>query len=72
MKITLSINCVVEQRKSMMSLSFQNMQHHQRSLGGWSWAFGPYYDEDLTRYLDTPLVDDMTYLIDPKGDLVSV
>jgi len=44
----------------------ENMQHHQRSLGGWSWAFGPYYDEDLTRYLDTPLVDDMTYLIDPK------
>ena len=44
------------------------MHHHQRSLGGWSFAFEPYWEEDLTTYLDDPVVDTLYPLFDLKGD----
>lgn len=44
----------------------ENMHHHQRSLGGWSFAFEPYWEEDLTTYLDDPVVDTLYPLFDLK------
>ena len=33
------------------------MHHFQTMDGGWSFAFGPYYNVNLTRYLLDPLAD---------------
>jgi PhoPQ-activated pathogenicity-related protein len=35
----------------------ENLHHHHQSLGGWSWAFGPYWNEDVARYLNHPRFD---------------
>ena len=50
----------------------QNMFHHHRSLGGWSWAFRPYWEEGLTAFLDTTEVDTLIPLIDVKGKRTSM
>lgn len=34
----------------------QNLHHHHMSMGGWSWAFTPYRNEDVARYLNHPRV----------------
>jgi len=47
-------------------LNFQdNLEHHYRGLGGWSWAFIPYWTEDVSKYLYHPRVADLAKLIDP-------
>ncbi|KAH9499584.1 hypothetical protein Btru_074198 [Bulinus truncatus] len=47
-------------------LSFQkNLHHHYRSLGGWTFAFGPYYKLNITRNLDSPNIPKMQAVIDP-------
>ncbi|ELU00839.1 hypothetical protein CAPTEDRAFT_221748 [Capitella teleta] len=33
---------------------YENLHHHHRSFGGWSWAFLPYWNEDVARYLNHP------------------
>lgn len=38
--------------------------HHYQSLGGWSFAFSDYYDLELTRYVNTPLMSRMGQVID--------
>jgi PhoPQ-activated pathogenicity-related protein len=42
-----------------------NLEHHYRSFGGWSWAFFPYWAEDVSRYLYHPRVEVMAEFIDP-------
>ncbi|CAH1785118.1 unnamed protein product, partial [Owenia fusiformis] len=42
-----------------------NIKHHYRSLGGYSWAFGDYWRENLTSEVDSPLTDEIMALIDP-------
>lgn len=47
-------------------LNFQaNLEHHFRGLGGWSWAFIPYWVEGVSRYLYHPRVDTLAGFIDP-------
>ena len=36
-----------------------------QNLGGWSFALGQYYNEDLTKYIDDPVFDKMADVIDP-------
>jgi PhoPQ-activated pathogenicity-related protein len=42
-----------------------NLEHHYRALGGWSWAFLPYWVEDVSRYLYHPRTAEMATFIDP-------
>ena len=43
----------------------ENLHQHYQSLGGWSFAFSPYYNEDLTKHLDDQLFQEMQCIIDP-------
>ncbi|XP_071129138.1 autocrine proliferation repressor protein A-like [Mytilus edulis] len=43
----------------------QNLHHHYRSLGGWTFEFKEYYKENFTGYLDNPLTQKMASYIDP-------
>jgi len=36
-----------------------------QNLGAWSFALGPYYDEELTREFDSPSFGKMAQIIDP-------
>jgi PhoPQ-activated pathogenicity-related protein len=42
-----------------------NLEHHYRALGGWSWAFIPYWTEDVSRYLYHPRTAEMITFMDP-------
>jgi len=42
-----------------------NLQHHFRAYGGWSFAFGSYYDENITQYLTDPRIQAMADIVDP-------
>ncbi|KAL3877090.1 hypothetical protein ACJMK2_034845 [Sinanodonta woodiana] len=43
----------------------KNLHHHYQSLGGWTFAFGEYYDVNFTRELDNPNTQKMANIIDP-------
>jgi PhoPQ-activated pathogenicity-related protein len=43
----------------------KNLHHHYRSLGGWTFAFGDYYEMNITKNLDSPLMQDMADIVDP-------
>ena len=43
----------------------QNLHHHFRSLGGWTFAFKPYRDENIPMHLDDPNMTKMGDIIDP-------
>ncbi|XP_072027744.1 autocrine proliferation repressor protein A-like [Amphiura filiformis] len=45
--------------------ALENLRHHYRSLGGWTWAFNPYYEEDITSQLDNPDAQLIVDIIDP-------
>lgn len=32
----------------------ENLMHHYRSYGAWSWAMSPYYAENITQYINNP------------------
>ncbi|KAI3390015.1 hypothetical protein SNEBB_007603 [Seison nebaliae] len=50
----------------MDELNFsKNLHHHYRSLGGWTFAFNPYWQLNITQYLDSPILEKMMDLIDP-------
>lgn len=42
-----------------------NLVHHYQSLGGWSFAFEDYFQLELTRYVNTPLMSRMGQVLDP-------
>ncbi|WAQ96729.1 APRA-like protein [Mya arenaria] len=42
-----------------------NLHHYFRSLGGWTFAFGDYYDLNFTAELDNPYIKAMAAIIDP-------
>lgn len=42
-----------------------SLHHHYMSFGGWSFAFEPYYNENITQYLDHPNTQLMAQIIDP-------
>jgi len=42
-----------------------NLEHHYRAFGGWSWAFSPYWVEDVSKYLYHPRVPDLAKIVDP-------
>jgi PhoPQ-activated pathogenicity-related protein len=47
-------------------LSMQsNLEHHNRAYGGWSWAFYPYWSENVTRYLYDDRTPQLATFIDP-------
>ncbi|KAK2192423.1 hypothetical protein NP493_31g00002 [Ridgeia piscesae] len=58
---------VVGQMPMVMSLLrfFKNMQKHQSSLGGWTFAFQAYYYENITRYMGHPRMKEIVSLVDP-------
>lgn len=41
------------------------MKHHYRALGGWTFAFKPYYEQNLTVELDNPRTQQLADLVDP-------
>ncbi|KAJ8371360.1 hypothetical protein SKAU_G00113880 [Synaphobranchus kaupii] len=43
----------------------ENLHHHFRAYGGWSFAFHSYYDLNITELLDSPQMKRMSSLIDP-------
>ncbi|CAD5119653.1 DgyrCDS8247 [Dimorphilus gyrociliatus] len=42
-----------------------NMKHHYRALGGWTFAFKPYYEHNLTVELDNPNTKKLASFVDP-------
>ena len=46
---------------------FQVMRHYFTSLGGWPLAFGPYYAENITSWMDHPHTDLLEEMVDPYG-----
>ena len=45
----------------------QNMHHMYRSLGGWTFAFEDYYEENITQHLDHPNTQLLANIVDPYG-----
>ena len=45
----------------------QNLHHHFRAYGGWSWVFNDYYNENITHLLDDPRMQMMANIVDPYG-----
>jgi PhoPQ-activated pathogenicity-related protein len=43
----------------------ENLVNHYRSLGGWSFAFQDYHQLGLTGYVNTPLMNRLSQVIDP-------
>lgn len=41
-----------------------------RSLGGWTFAFEPYWSEDVCKYLDSPSLVELQELVDPYGKYI--
>ena len=50
--------------------SFQNIHHHYRAYGGWTWAFHDYYDLNFTATLDDPCTHNLFEFIDPISQFV--
>ena len=49
----------------MDELNFvENIKHHYRSYGGWSFALDSYYELNLTTYFDSPKMQEMFDIID--------
>ena len=46
----------------------QNLHHHYRSLGGWTFAFDAYYQVKFTADVDNPYTQKMATYIDPLGE----
>lgn len=44
---------------------FQNLHHHYRAYGGWSFAFNDYYQLNITQYMDSNNFELMASIIDP-------
>jgi PhoPQ-activated pathogenicity-related protein len=50
----------------MSALNFNiNLMHHYRSLGGWSFAFDPYYKLNFTENINTPQIELLANVVDP-------
>ena len=45
----------------------QNFHRHFQALGGWSFGLTPYYDQNLTRFIDTPQAAISATHLDPFG-----
>ncbi|XP_077980688.1 autocrine proliferation repressor protein A-like [Glandiceps talaboti] len=43
----------------------KNLHHHYRSLGGWTFAFDDYYQEDITMEIDNPMTQQLFDIVDP-------
>ena len=43
----------------------ETLHGHYRALGGWSFAFNPYYNENLTNHLDDQIFEELQCFIDP-------
>ncbi|BFZ03771.1 hypothetical protein BsWGS_06810 [Bradybaena similaris] len=43
----------------------ENFRHHYRSLGGWTFALSDYYQNNITRQLDSPKVALFQAVVDP-------
>jgi len=43
----------------------QNLHHHYKAYGGWSFAFDDYYNADITKDLDDPNMKLLSALVDP-------
>lgn len=53
----------------MTAVNFQeNLRRHWRSYGGWSFALRDYYNQNITRYLNDPVVTDLMSFIDPYSN----
>ncbi|CAF1488253.1 unnamed protein product [Adineta ricciae] len=46
-----------------------NMMSHYRSLGGWTFAFNDYYEMNITRYMNSSLLDKLAQMVDPYSYL---
>lgn len=44
----------------------QNLHHHYRSLGGWTFAFADFHDLNITAHLDDAAFEDMAAIVDPR------
>ena len=49
----------------MKLFSPQVMKHYYTSLGGWPLAFGPYYAENITWYMDSEEAALLEKYVDP-------
>ena len=43
------------------------MRHYYTSLGGWPLAFGNYYSENITSWMDHPHTYLLEEMVDPYG-----
>ncbi|KAJ8037102.1 Autocrine proliferation repressor protein A [Holothuria leucospilota] len=43
----------------------KNLKHHHRSLSGYSWAYSPYWTENLTHFIDDPMGQYTLNILDP-------
>ena len=45
------------------------MHHHNRAMGGWSWAFAAYWSEPVTKYVHHPRTEEIGEVVDPLGTM---
>jgi PhoPQ-activated pathogenicity-related protein len=48
------------------------MHHHYRSLGGWTFAFKDYYDQNITMHLDSSEIFQLEKLVGPESQLSKI
>ena len=46
----------------------ENMHHYYQSLGNWPFAFGDYYRENITSWVDHPRIFDLMDQVDPYSE----
>ncbi|PIK44412.1 putative autocrine proliferation repressor protein A-like, partial [Apostichopus japonicus] len=43
----------------------KNLKHQQRSLGGYSWGISPYWEQNITHYIDEPTRESILSVLEP-------
>ena len=46
------------------------MKHYFSALGGWPLAFGNYYLENITSWMDSPEARQLELMVDPFGKIL--
>lgn len=57
----------------LTAVNFQeNLRRHWRAYGGWSFALNDYYKQNITKYLNEPVVTQMMSHIDPYSNYLAI
>lgn len=54
-----------------LQYNLQNMHHHYRLLGGWTFAFKDYLDLNVTAFIDDQVMQQLTDIVDPYCEYIN-